>query len=150
MATLSERFWSKVDKSGDCWNWTASLKSTGYGQFQMGTNRRGRPIAASRVSWFLSTGEWPPEGMQVCHRCDNRKCVRPEHLFLGTNDDNIADKVAKGRQTRGPTAPGAKLTTDNVETIRRLYTHGGLRQTQIAGLFGIDQSHVSHIVRRAA
>lgn len=96
-ATL-ERFWSKVDRSAGlhgCWWWTAAaLKPHGYGQFAFG----GRSQMAHRVAWMLSYGPIP-DGMQVCHHCDHPRCVRPDHLFLGTNADNIADRMAKGRDS---------------------------------------------------
>ena len=87
-----ERFWAKVDKSGDCWLWTASKTKEGYGYFRFdGAMRK-----AHRMSWLLTNGEIP-EGMLVCHTCDNPSCVNPKHLWLGTNRDNMDDMNAKGR-----------------------------------------------------
>src|SRR5690349_3504200 len=88
----SERFWSIVDKSKDCWEWKNSLNQSGYGVFYQ--NSVG--YFAHRVSYFLMNGEIPI-GLLVCHKCDNPKCVNPEHLFLGTSKDNMLDKVLKGR-----------------------------------------------------
>jgi HNH endonuclease len=104
LKTLDERFWSKVRKGPDCWLWFGSCDPRGYG-------RLGKPygadgvayIPAHRLSWLLHYGPIP-EGLGVLHRCDIRECVRPDHLFLGTNAVNMADKVAKGRQARGQTA----------------------------------------------
>lgn len=98
---LEERFWEKVDKSGDCWVWTRSTNGSGYGQITM--PRAGAPMLAHRVSWLLHYGPIPA-GLFVCHRCDNPPCIRPEHLFLGTNRDNSRDMGAKGRAgaTRHP------------------------------------------------
>lgn len=95
--TLVERFWPKVDQTGGpdaCWPWTRSLFRRGlpYGQFQW----RGRPHVAHRIAWMLTNGEIP-EGMKVCHRCDNPPCCNPSHLFLGDQSANERDKVAKGR-----------------------------------------------------
>ena len=94
--TLEERFWSKVDKSGDCWIWTAYKRPDGYGQFGF----EGTQHKAHRVSWVLANGTIP-EGLHVLHRCDVRECVNPEHLFLGTNTDNMRDMIEKGRQSKG-------------------------------------------------
>jgi len=97
-----ERFWSKVDKSGECWTWTAGsagAPSSGvkYGSFWVGGKAKngGRSLRANRVAFETVNGPIPP-GMCVCHRCDNPRCVRPDHLFLGTSEDNSRDRHAKG------------------------------------------------------
>lgn len=95
--TTNERFWEKVNKSGECWTWTACTHHQwGYGHFRAG----GKLVTAHRYSWELHNGPIPP-GMRVCHRCDNPPCVRPAHLFLGTDADNAHDMIAKGRHYRG-------------------------------------------------
>jgi hypothetical protein len=88
------RFWKKVDTSGECWEWRASLWGGGYGCFWTGEKR----ALAHRVSWELAHGEIP-SGMCVCHSCDNKLCVRPDHLFLGTQRDNVQDAIKKNRLT---------------------------------------------------
>ena len=90
---LTDRFWSKVDTSGECWTWTADLDDHGYGRLGIG---RKRIEPAHRVAWTLANGPIP-EGLRVLHHCDNPPCVRPDHLFLGTQADNMADMMAKGR-----------------------------------------------------
>lgn len=91
--TPEQRFWAKVDKSGDCWNWTAArYHVNGYGCFGL----NGKIQGAHRVAWQFIRGPIP-RGMWVLHRCDNRLCVRPEHLFLGTHQDNMNDMWRKGR-----------------------------------------------------
>lgn len=109
-----ENFWAKVDKSGECWNWTA-FKSKGYGYIQCG---QGNSVRAHRFSWVLHNGEIP-EGMLVCHKCDNPSCVRPDHLFLGTPLDNVVDMLSKGRNVSCPgiSNGSSKLTPEQVRAI---------------------------------
>lgn len=97
--TLLDRFWSKVAVAGkdECWLWTASIKGNGEGQLWMGTRNR----AAYLVSWIIHYGDIP-ETQCVLHKCDNRACVNPNHLFLGTKRDNSEDMVEKGRQWKQP------------------------------------------------
>ena len=97
--SLADRFWPKVDKSPEsgCWHWTGAMNPSGHGVL----GRGGRNHGAHRVSWQLHHGDIPKE-MHVCHHCDNPRCVNPDHLFLGTAADNVADMVRKGRQAKGP------------------------------------------------
>ena len=105
----AERFWAKVDRSGECWLWTGPQVGRGYGK----TSFNGKTQRAHRVSWELTYGPIPA-GVFVCHKCDNPLCVRPEHLFLGTPLDNVRDMCAKKRQVSGSkTHPECRPKGDN-------------------------------------
>jgi hypothetical protein len=100
-APFEERFWSKVDKSGDCWEWTGSRTNRGrYGQIAAGVDRAGKRqmVVASRAAWELAYGPIPA-GLHVLHACDNPGCVRPDHLMLGSLRANTVDADRKGRRS---------------------------------------------------
>lgn len=131
-------FWDKVI-FGECWEWTATKLHNGYGWF--------RGHRAHRFSWAIFNGEIK-EGMMVLHTCDNRKCVRPAHLFLGTAKDNTSDMISKGRGVKPPILCGekhgmAKLTSDDVNKIREL--RGKMKGSEIADMFGVTRSSISQI-----
>lgn len=136
----AQRFWSKVDKSGDCWLWTAGKYSgRGYGKFSV--NRRSE--LAHRVAWRLVVGAIP-SGLNVCHRCDVRLCVNPAHLFLATQAENMADMAKKGRARPGLSPLfRPKLTLDQIEAIRA----DQRGQYEIAADYGVNQASVSRIKR---
>tara|TARA_R110000796_G_scaffold49573_1_gene118203 strand:- start:231 stop:683 length:453 start_codon:yes stop_codon:yes gene_type:complete len=138
----TDRFWDKVDKTGDCWIWTGAKQHSGYGRFRFNGGLDG----AHRVSYILSYGPIPADKM-VCHSCDNPSCVNPAHLWAGTGKDNMQDAVQKGRAARGETQGSSKLTAANVLSIREI-ANGGTTQVKIAEQFNISSAHVSDIVLR--
>lgn len=141
---LLERFEKKFVRlsAAECWLWTAGMYRDGYGRFRVGA--AGRP--AHRVSYEIYVGPIP-EGFHVCHHCDVRPCVNYGHLFLGTNADNSADMVAKGRKARqmGETNGRAKLTEAEVLEIRAAV---GFTLMQLAAMYGVHLSLISLIRRR--
>ena len=136
-------FWGKVDKTGGCWLWRGNL-SPGryrYGRF---SNGRGQWLRAHRIAWELTNGPIPA-GLFLCHRCDTPACVNPDHLFLGTHADNMADRGAKGRQLKGERHHKAKLTAAQVADIRARY--GRIRVGYLAAAYGVNRSTIHRIVR---
>jgi hypothetical protein len=141
---LLERFWDKVDQSAGsdaCWPWTGNRGRAGYGLIREGRGRK--RLTASRVSWAIANGPIPT-GLHVCHHCDNPPCVNPAHLFLGTNAENVADRVAKGRPAFGERWHSAKLTDAQVREIRA--SSDPIRK--VAARYGIAFAQVSRLRRR--
>lgn len=130
-----------------CWEWQGPRGKQGYGYAKIA----GLPSRAHRLSYELHYGPIP-DGLYVCHTCDNRACVNPTHLFLGTAADNTADMVAKGRayKPRGEAHPHAKLTWGDVREIRRLYATGKYTQEKLGQRFGVNRTTVWSIVHHKA
>lgn len=147
---MADRFWAKV-AAGDanaCWDWQAATNAYGYGWFGVGPNK---VTTAHRVSAMLhGLIDSLDSPLHVLHRCDNRKCCNPAHLFVGTNTDNVADRVAKGRskgiRQHGETNGMAKLTDIQVGQIRGLYFAAAFSQSQLARQYDVRQSHISRVV----
>lgn len=140
-AHAAERFWSHVDRSGGpdaCWPWLASCFWHGYGKFA----KNQRLHYAHRFAYELANGPIP-DGMFVCHTCDNRKCVNPAHLFLGTHTDNMRD-AARKKRLPGPT----RLTWPKVRAIRDAYATGQSTQETLAQQYGVGPSTIRRIVQR--
>jgi hypothetical protein len=168
---LEHRFWDKVDKRGPlhptlgrCWVWNGAKNRQGYGYLSVAKHA----TRAHRFSWVLHNSPIP-KSLQVCHHCDRPLCVNPSHLFLGTNDDNSADKVSKGRQARaalqgdangsrthperlarGEAHGQAKLTAEQVLYIRRTYRRGfnGCGCGALAKELGVGETTIRRVVQR--
>lgn len=129
-----------------CWIWTGGYFSDGYGE----TSYRKRPLRVHRAAMELFNGT---PGMidktnpiQVLHRCDDSRCFNPDHLFLGTATDNMADRDRKGRQAKGEKNYRTKLVADDVREIRSLYREEGWRYRALAEKFGITVSGLEKII----
>src|SRR3990167_5944059 len=110
------KFNEYVKKTDNCWKWTHTKNIHGYGF----VSHLGKNTPAHRFSWILNNGKIP-DGLCVLHKCDNRICVNPDHLFLGTLQDNISDKVSKGRQAVGEKVGSSKLSNKDIVKIRKEY-----------------------------
>lgn len=149
--SLSERFWERViiaSNSDQCWEWTGSFsKKTGYGQISKGKKN----LSTHRVAWELTYGQIP-NGLLICHTCDNHKCVNPKHLFLGTYSDNARDMVQKGRNNpprlKGELSGRAKLTNKQILYIRERYAVGDISMSALGREMNISGRHISFIVNR--
>lgn len=153
-------FHDKIDRSpnqgpkGECWEWLGYCNRSGYGIFYV----RYRHCRASRVSYWLSYGVWPR--LFVCHTCDNRKCCRPSHLFLGTHRDNMIDCFKKGRNPR--MQPGYRhsnwsrdsintlLTNSDMVEIERLCREEKLSHRTVAERYGLNYGSIPRIIRRVS
>lgn len=169
--SLADRLWGQVTKTESCWLHQGSKNSRGYGRVGSDDHGHGMRLA-HRVAWEVTYGPIPA-GLSVLHRCDNPACCRPDHLFLGTQSDNMRDMVTKGRHAaqrypdqlprgdrhwssqhpewvrRGEGHGQAKLTADDVRAIRRLHAEGNTLAS-IAARFGMSPGHTWSIVHRAS
>lgn len=141
MHSADQRFWNKVVKSEACWEWRGAKFKTGYGSFFAG----GRTRRAHRWIWERNHG-CIPDGLLVLHHCDNRMCVRLDHLFLGNHQDNATDASLKGRTARGERSGTAKITLEQANEIRTSYASRTVSQKKLAEKYGISQAAISGIV----
>lgn len=155
------RFWANVQKTESCWVWTGPKGAGGeYGMLTTGTRGKEsyRRVLAHRLSWTLHFGEIP-EGLVICHHCDNPPCVRPDHLFIGTQEDNVRDMWRKGRgrtgrhdafvhtrRVSGERHHRAQLTDSEVAKIRHEWDTGSRNQSALARRYGTTQATIWRIV----
>ena len=133
-----ERFICKIEKTNTCWIWKAQIYPNGYGAFHID----GKNSLAHRASWMLHKGQVPKNKI-VCHKCDNRKCVNPDHLFLGSYKDNTEDMIKKGRHAI------QKQILDNIqkrEVIKMYLNH--IAQREIAKYFKVHQRTIWRIIHK--
>ena len=138
MEKYERLFWDKVDKKGidECWNWTGCLAGKGYGYAWY----CGKHISAHRLSWTIKNG-LIPEDMQILHKCDNKKCVNPDHLYCGTHLDNVVDAIE--RSPTGSTT--SKFNVNDIVNIRHLYSIGNTQQS-LATKYNCSPSYIGKIV----
>lgn len=150
---LLSRFWPKINFNGPtvevslgpCWLWQGTILDNGYGQIVTRTKNecysKAHRSLTHRFAWELHHKQEIPSGLLVCHRCDVRNCVNPDHLFLGTYLDNNHDCAVKGRRHRGADHPHAKLTSDKVQRIRRMILTG-IALNEIGRRFGVTGENI--------
>ena len=138
-------FLPKIKKTDTCWLWAGSIRPNGYGLFKF----KGKKYSAHRFAYELFKNEIPKD-MHVCHTCDIRNCVNPDHLWLGTHLDNMRDKSIKGRQVTGEKNGKAKLTETQVLSIREKYATGEYTQPELGKEFNVSLITVSRILNKKA
>jgi hypothetical protein len=145
----NDRFNKYVQKTDNCWEWTGGTFDGRYGQFRVGK----RKVKAHRYAWAMAGRELPPEKI-LCHKCDNERCVNPDHLFVGTYKDNSEDREAKGRGSgnryakrgmKGQANPASKITDAEAQSIYSEYAHGGVTKTELSIKYNISLSQVVNI-----
>jgi len=134
-----------VNEETGCWLWAKGASGDGYAQGVIAN----KPVRANRISYLAFNGELPPE-LLVCHSCDNKECVNPEHLWLGTHLENMRDMVSKGRGNSGEKNAGSKLTESQVEEMRELSETGLVDTNTLATYYSISVQQVRKILRYEA
>lgn len=140
-------FWSYVNKdcSGGCWEWTGRLLASGYGALDLKIDGKWKGCRAHKISYQLTFGHYSPQ-LELCHKCDNKKCVNPDHLFLGTHADNMRDSSRKLRLRHGSAHPSSKLDDTSVRLIRFLLSLGN-KCNHVAQWFDVTPPAIQDIRR---
>ena len=156
LTRLETRFWTKARLGDDCWMWSGHTMGgkdrRGYFRVRRAQDRarlglRGSAMAAHRVAWALTNGPIP-DGLLIRHSCDNGLCVRPSHLLVGTQTDNMRDAIERDRFVCGEDHVHAKVTAADVRVIRSRYAEGDISLKKLGSEFGIDATTVRGIVMR--
>jgi hypothetical protein len=137
--TLAERLWEKVTRgaASECWEWRGGLGSSGYGTIK---NEANRVRASHRVAYEVHHGVALNSEQHVCHSCDNRKCCNPAHLWIGTNSDNVADRVRKGRSGRAP-----RSLSDGLVRSLAMMIGEGFTNKALAAAYSVKENRISEI-----
>lgn len=142
--TIEQRFFKFVEKTDTCWLWRGTIANTGYGFLIF----RGKRLQTHRASYEMRNGPIASRKQFVCHTCDVRACVNPDHLFLGSIQDNRADCVQKRRHGHGESHGNSKLTSEAVLKMRQLFDSGTLTKAEIARMFGVSAATAGKAIRK--
>ncbi len=159
-AVVLARFWSHfiIAAPNECWEWTSHINTNGYGQIRLTHQGKTEAWIASRLAYYIGYGI-DPGPLMTCHKCDNRRCVNWNHLFLGTNSDNVQDCIRKGRYKQPTKCPLSKhargeqvgtslVNADTVREIRRRHAAGNITFRQLGEQFGVTLHCIWSIVKR--
>ena len=141
MDVLKEMILNNIKSVNDCWEWQLGLNGQGYGCFMLDRQK----YLTHRLSYSLFVNTIP-QGLQVLHSCDNRKCCNPAHLRSGTNYDNVQDRQSRNRQAKGVTHGRHKLTEEDINEIKQLHQSGNYTHQALSQIFNISRSHISNIL----